>query len=405
MRPVRQALLEKSVRDASGITLVEVAIVVALMGFLLAHVLTLSTSLKQRSITASRQIDVETRARPVMDKLMERLRMIGAHVPGPQAPDPLPTPGTPTPTPGPGLKSQFAILWAQPYDLLYNSNISDDRQAVPGNTVLPPGLTVSVSQTLSAHQAPTLYVASATPTPGAVERARAETCRISLDAGDEDGVITGDDKRGSAAPRAILQSQNPSDYALIEQCWYSTDHSTLQTAERTVFAVGVRAWTEAADTYPNGERPPPLFSYWLDERVLNEDFDANGSATNVLLFGDEDGDLQLGQAEIAALLTENPLGGIGRAVSEAGSGVDSRFSAWRTAISATHSNERIARILNRSIVRIQVQLRLESANAEPGIYSPFSSGVTPYRYRHSTMTATATLYDLVYAYPHTALYY
>jgi len=57
-------------------------------------------------------------------------------------------PRPPTPTPGPGLQSQFAILWAQPYDLMYNVNAHDTYNAVPRSSVLPPGMNANVAHTV-----------------------------------------------------------------------------------------------------------------------------------------------------------------------------------------------------------------------------------------------------------------
>jgi hypothetical protein len=386
--------------------LIELVVVLVVMGTLAVHLAHMASGMKQRAVTVPRQIQLEDRARKTMDQLMERLRMIGAHVPGPQPPGPTPTPPGATPTPGPGPTSQFAILWAQPFDLMFNADLRPERHAVPPDTVLPVPAAVDESLALAYYRAPSLHEPSP---PGSPEKARAETYRLSLDAGDEDGLVTAADLDGGLAPPHLVQSQHPRDLALIEQCWYGLDdYTTLEAVPRTVLATGLRAPLSGADRYPNLDWPPLLFTYWLDERVMLQDFNTDGDELDLLLFGDEDGDGRLDGAEAELLQAANGLGGSGRAVSEAGltaSGPDARFAAWRGTTMAAVSNQRLTRILNRSIVRITVTLRLESADGEPLLVSRYSTPDRPYRYRDATARATVTLYDLVHAYPHTRKHY
>jgi hypothetical protein len=402
----RAAALMRQAGSEAGTSLVELVIVLVVMSILAIHLAHMATGMKQRAVTVPRQIQLEERLRKTMDQLLEPLRMIGAHVPGPQPPGATPTPPGATPTPGPGPTSQFAILWAQPFDLMFNADIRAERNAVPPDTVLPVPEAVDESMPLTYYHAPSLHEPAP---PGSPEKARAETYRLSLDSGDENGLITPDDVDGSLAPASVLKSQNPRDLALIEQCWYSLgDFTTLEAAPRVVLATGIRAWLTDSDRYPNLDGPPLLFTYWLDERVMLQDFNDDGDELDLLLFGDEDGDGGLDAAEAEQLRSTNSLGGIGRAVSEAGltaSGPDLRFNAWRTTTMAGITNQRLTRILNRSIVRITVLLRLESSSGEPLLASRHSTPARPYRYRDATASATVTLHDLVHAYPHTRKHY
>src|SRR5687767_14772012 len=121
-----QAMTLRSGFAQHGFSLAELAIALALVGFLMLAILQFVNLLQRKEREIPRQVSLEMRARDGLDNLMESMRMIGTRVLGPQPPSSTPTPDPnapspePTQTPGPGPLSQFSIVWAQPYDLLYN---------------------------------------------------------------------------------------------------------------------------------------------------------------------------------------------------------------------------------------------------------------------------------------------
>ena len=399
-------------RSPSGLSLPEVLVALSIFSMIvgsLGHFVGFMG--KQRS-AFPRQSHLELRARQARERLEDLTRSIGTGVVGPQAPEPAPVSPTPTPTPGPGPQSQFAILWAQPYDLLVNGDRRPDFRSVPAGQTIPPYLTSPGSGSLGGYSAPELA-----PPGGSVDLTRAETFRLSLD-GNRDGLITAADKSGGGAPAIVNFSINPSDYVLQWEAWYCEAGSwtTLDSAPTELLVAGIRAWTEATDTYPGGDRPPVLFSYWLDEGIMQEDLNGDADRDDLLLFGDDGSggaiadNGQLENGELVLLQSVNGLGGVGRAVSEAGlsslSGPDTRLVGWRTQKSADgFSAQRITRILNRSITRISVRLRVETGIPETGLVSRWSIPAQPYYYREASQVTTLTIHDLAFAYPHTRRYY
>jgi hypothetical protein len=74
---------------------------------------------------------------------------------------------------------------------------------------------------------------------------------------------------------------------------------------RDVVARGIRVWLQRGDEFPNGDKPGPVFTYWLSERFAAFDFNADGDTEDELVFGDSNGDDRLDAGEQAALLQSN----------------------------------------------------------------------------------------------------
>jgi hypothetical protein len=130
----------------------------------------------------------------------------------------------------------------------------------------------------------------------------AEVVVYTLD-GNNDGRVGVADRQ---TPEAASTKHN------LDMALFRAVHGTLvQQGEpspkvsRDVVARGVRVWLQRGDEFPNGDRPGPVFTYWLSERFAAFDLNADGDTEDELVFGDSNGDGRLDAAEQAALLGSN----------------------------------------------------------------------------------------------------
>ena len=233
----------RAARSAAGFTLVEL-----LIGTLIAAiVITVAFQVlvgEQRSSEARRQeMNAQQNLRVALDKLSSDLRLAGF--------------GVDT------FLRQPRIIDAGPWQVGFNGDISS---GVGGDPSMSAGLQVKLSG--GASYSPGDY---ATENLGGEPQysGGAETVVMGLDS-NFDGIIDDDDK--------YPDSPCPADYAVYRGV------NGLRT-ERLAF--GVRG----PDAYPDGTAPQPLFKYWGD-------FGGAGLS----LWGDGDGDGELSQTELGALV-------------------------------------------------------------------------------------------------------
>ena len=158
---------------------------------------------------------------------------------------------------------QPVFIDAAPYQVIFDADISTGAYGVPA---------MSRHQAVMLHDG-TAYFPGGYPGEnlGTNERYNngAETIRYTLDR-DGNGIVNTDDR--------YTETQNPADYALYrEENGMRVD----------MIAYGLRG----RENYPDGQLPAPLFKYWGD-------YNSNGTVT---LWGDNNNDGQLSQAEIAAI--------------------------------------------------------------------------------------------------------
>jgi prepilin-type N-terminal cleavage/methylation domain-containing protein len=171
-------------------------------------------------------------------------------------------------------RGQRGIVHAGPYDIVFNANVepaSDD-----GST---PGYPSAMDTTVSPSRVPA--GGAALYTPGQTFDTGAETIRYTFDS-NNDGYVDASDMYDDA----IEGTNNPYDYLLVKQV-YGFDGSTNGGASQPI------ALLRGPEPYPDGDYPPPLFTYWYDH---DDDI-----TTPSVLWGDTNGDGELGQSEIAML--------------------------------------------------------------------------------------------------------
>jgi type II secretory pathway pseudopilin PulG len=169
---------------------------------------------------------------------------------------------------------QRGIVYAAPYDIVFNANIepADDAGSAPG---YPAAMNAAASPSAVPAGGTALYTPTYTYDTGA------ETIRYTLDSGN-DGYVNSSDMYDDE----IEGTLNPYDYLLIKQV-YGYDGSTNGGSSQPI------ALVRGPEPYPNGDYPPPLFTYWYDHDDDKSTADA--------LWGDSNNDGELGQSEIAML--------------------------------------------------------------------------------------------------------
>ena len=169
---------------------------------------------------------------------------------------------------------QRGIVHAAPYDIVFNANVepADDAGSTPG---YPSAIDTTVSPATVPAGGVVLY------SPGQTFDTGAETIRYTLDSGN-DGYVDASDAYDDEMESTI----NPHDYLLVKQV-YGYDGSTNGGESKPV------ALVRGPDPYPEGDYPPPLFTYWYDHDDNN--------ATPAVLWGDSNNSGELEQSEIVSL--------------------------------------------------------------------------------------------------------
>lgn len=228
---------------AGGFSLVEMMIAVfvgALLIMISYHVL---TTQKKAADAQNQYIGAQQNARIALETLEKELRLAGLNIDD--------------------FNGQPIFIDAAPYQVIINADISGGVMGVPGMTIY---------QSVPLHDG-TYYVPGMLPGENIAALGRynnnAETIRYSLDR-DDNGIVNASD--------AYDESRNPDDYAI-----YREENGT----KKDIIAYGIRG----RENYPDGEIPEPVFKYYGD---FNDD-------GNIILWGDNNGDGSLNQAEIAAI--------------------------------------------------------------------------------------------------------
>ncbi|MBI2568477.1 MAG: prepilin-type N-terminal cleavage/methylation domain-containing protein [Candidatus Schekmanbacteria bacterium] len=346
-------------RSSSGFTLLELLISILILAIVLTFVAIAASGMKKTTEIERARVEVGQEARFILDEITSLLREAGS-----------------------GKRyEQTPIIYASPYEVAFNADIDHDLEtasereyALDGGYCFP-GYAEDIDNGGSTDDCsadcakPWLnyYCDSGEPTlrfrTQYAYGGLAETLRITIDSSsvamsENTGkfIIDSDDASNDGNAEAAF-SINPSDYTLIltrSGCPVVNDLDSAacdnrQNAAYTRPLGKIRAYTAAADTYPNGELPQPLFQYWISEEALyyrlieagiaeaaakemadiaggsssctagtEPDYSGDGDIADELLFGDDGAgtlananDGVLNQDEIAALLVADTRGSIG----------------------------------------------------------------------------------------------
>jgi type II secretory pathway pseudopilin PulG len=239
---------------SQGFSAIEALVSIVILAIVVLFSVTIFQSSNRAARKATIQGDSQQSARVAIDLLTRDLRGLGY-----------------------GLEigaGQPALVYASPWDVIFNANLepgTDDPMA-PGS---PGAIDLSRAPAVVPVGGP-IYVPPVTYASGA------ETIRYTLDSNGDGQVGLGDlgDDPEEASP-------NPRDFVLRKEVYGAIPDGTNGGVGEPVAIVR----GPIADT--NGTLPMPLFTFWIDHD--------DDPTTDEILHGDTDGDLQLSQAEIAAL--------------------------------------------------------------------------------------------------------
>jgi prepilin-type N-terminal cleavage/methylation domain-containing protein len=242
-------------RDDKGFTLIEVLVVSLIAAIIAGALIYVLNSSRRASRIAELDSQAQQNARVAIDYVTRDARSAGYGI-----------------DVGSG---QGGIVYAAPYDLIFNSNIEPepDDLASPG---YPTAINVSSSPATVPGSGTALY------SPAATFQTGAETVRFTFDSSN-DGVVDDNDKDDEDIESA---TPNPYDYSLGKQV-YGFDGSS-NGGSNEAFAM-----LRGPNAYADGSLPHPLFTYWYDDDDL--------TATPDVLWGDSDGSGDLDQGEMAAI--------------------------------------------------------------------------------------------------------
>ncbi|HYB99433.1 MAG TPA: FG-GAP-like repeat-containing protein [Candidatus Limnocylindrales bacterium] len=376
--------------SSRGFSLVEASMATMVFGVLAATTLQLMTAVKLRADRASTELDLEQQGRQASELLLDDIRLAGL--------------GIHTNDDGTDASTrQHSVIEASPYRLAFYADAgpgiespmeTETRTWRDGSEwtkfpnvfalTFPSGVTTTSGREYYKHLADLRRQGQA---PEYLLRP-AEVVLYTLDAND-DGVI---DRVDKAAP-GVRSSDNPSDGLLRRQAFGTgLNGRPYRRKSRIVVSRHVRVWTEDEDTYPNGDKPLPLFTYHLSETLSRFDFNDDGDSDDLLLFGDSDGNGTLGQLERGALLHLSASNGgeVGDDIA-----VDTRFQTVLARLSELHpeaSQDDLRQMVRNSIAAVDVNLVLEMPGAKDGYAHPvWSVPGEPYPYVQHDLSATAYL--------------
>ncbi|MBN2069961.1 MAG: choice-of-anchor J domain-containing protein [Candidatus Krumholzibacteriota bacterium] len=282
----------KKRNSRSGFTLVEMMIGLLVVGLLIIGAYGVLISQKKASDAENSYIDAQQNGRVALETMQKDLRLAGLNIDD--------------------FNGQPVFIDAAPYQVIFNADISSGINGVQG---------MSTSESVPLSDG-TSYTPGMLPgeSIGALSRYNnnAETIRYTLDH-DDNGIVDATD--------VYTITQNPDDYAIYrEENGYKKD----------MIASGIRG----RNNYPDGTFPEPVFKYYGDY-----------SGTGVItLWGDNNGDGRLSQAEIASV---TPV-----------------------------SQNMLSRI-----IEVQVTIEAESATMQAGYSGRHSAPSAPRNYRSVTMTS------------------
>jgi prepilin-type N-terminal cleavage/methylation domain-containing protein len=243
----------KRIHGNRGFTLVEIAVSIVLIGLVLLAFAGM-TSVVQKSAGRTRQYaDAQQNARAALDFVTAQLRAAGSDVAA--------------------YDGQGTIVHAGPNQVAFNADI-DGGAVIDGEQPLT-ALDVSQSPNTVPSTGTAIYAPTKTFDCGA------ETIVFTLDS-DESGVVDTGDQGDNDEENGV----NPHLYVL-KQYRYGSSGGSNEVRDSDVAII------RGPVAYDNGDNPPPLFEYYYD--------DDNDLSTPDLLWGDDDGDLDLSSSEIAAL--------------------------------------------------------------------------------------------------------
>lgn len=245
----------RGINREKGFTVIETLVVVVLLTLLAVPLVQILMGGGRASRIADLDSETQQNARVAVDFPVRDIRSLGYEVDY-----------------GDG---QRGIVHAAPYDIVFNANIepaSDDGSA-PG---YPAAMDANVGPATVPAGGTVLYA------PGQTYDTGAETIRYTLDSGN-DGYVDASDMYDDE----IEGTDNPYDYLLVKQV-YGYDGSTNGGSSQPV------ALVRGPEPYPDGDYPPPLFTYWYD--------DDDDKSTPDVLWGDSNRDDELDQSEIASLV-------------------------------------------------------------------------------------------------------
>ncbi|MGD9140022.1 MAG: SdrD B-like domain-containing protein [bacterium] len=237
-----------------GFTVIETLVVVAILALLAVPLMQILMGGSRTARLADLDSEAQQNARVAVDFPIKDIRSLGYEIDY-----------------GDG---QQGIVHAAPYDIIFNANVEPavDDGSAPG---YPAAMDASASPSAVPAGGTALYTPTRTYDTGA------ETIRYTLDS-DNDGYVSASDMYDDD----MEGTRNPYDYLLVKQV-YGYDGSTNGGTNRPV------ALIRGPEPYPDGDYPPPLFTYWYDHD--------DDRSTADRLWGDSDNDGELSQSEILSL--------------------------------------------------------------------------------------------------------
>jgi prepilin-type N-terminal cleavage/methylation domain-containing protein len=284
--------MTKRAQNERGFTLLELMIALFVGALLILISYDVLTSQKRTGDAQNQIVSAQQNASVALESLERELRQAGLNIDD--------------------FDSQPIFIDAAPYQVIFNADISSGIYGVPA---------MNRTESVPLHDG-TRYSPGSYPGENLGARQRynngAETIRYTLDR-DGNGIVSSSDR--------YAETQNPADYALSRE----------ENGNRIdMIAYGLRG----RENYPDGQIPQPVFKYWGD---------FNGTGT-VTLWGDNNNDGQLNQAEVAALIAvpQNRL---------------------------------------KKIIDVEVSIEAESPNMEASYVGPHSTGGVERKYRSIIMTS------------------
>jgi len=237
-----------------GFTVIETLVVIVVLALLAVPLVQILMGGGRASRIADLDSDTQQNARVAVDFPVRDIRSLGYEVDY-----------------GDG---QRGIVHAAPYDIIFNANIepASDDGSTPG---YPAAMDASVGPTAVPPGGTVLYSPAQTYDTGA------ETIRYTLDSSN-DGYVDASDMYDDD----MEGTNNPYDYLLVKQVYGYNGSSNGGSSQPVALVRG-------PENYPDGDYPPPLFTYWYD--------DDDDRSTPDALWGDTNNDDNLDQSEIAML--------------------------------------------------------------------------------------------------------
>jgi prepilin-type N-terminal cleavage/methylation domain-containing protein len=246
----------RSKHSDRGFTLMELLVSILILGFILVSFAGLFVLFQRGSAQTKEYTEAQQNTRVALDFITDYLRQAGSHTDY--------------------FRGQNAIVYAEPYQLIINADIDNDR-VIDGNAPLT-ALDRGSSPNKVTPTGATLYL------PGEDYDSDAETVLFTLDSS-MDGAISAAD-RGDDPEEVDLNNMN---LFVLKMFTYGFNRSTGSNVMRQSNLALIRG----PNMSPTWVIPQPLFQYYMDH-------DDDPSTANIL-WGDGDGSGELETGEILAL--------------------------------------------------------------------------------------------------------